>query len=1066
MSEFIAEASVLVRPDTKAFRATLQAELLSATKGLSVTVPVNVKTTTTDAAKKSIDSVKVATDGVVNSTKKANVEAGEAGRLAKEQAKQRRLVAEAETRYESALRASGRAQAAGATAVSESARARARLTAAINANTAADQAWRAARRSGDAALLKSTASLVAHTSASQADARAMLSSAEAAAAEAAAREAAATAAQRQAAAQAREASAAAAARSSSLSQAGRGGLATGLTFLGARGATLAAGSEFLAGAAVVVGIAAASKAAASLEQQLAVLQVTAEATSSEMEDVGSAAKALGRDITLPGVSATDAAVAMTELAKAGLSVQDSIAGARGVLQLSIAAQIDLASATGLVANALSAFKLNGQEAVRVADLFSNASIQAQGSIDDFGLALKQSAGAAVIAGVSLEDTVALLTLLARNGLTGSDAGTSLRVALLRLASPTKRAREELKGLNVELRDAQGNIRPEAFAELGQELNKLSVGRRQSIIRTVFGDDATRAFTFLSREGADGLRTIQEELERQGTTADIAGAQTAGFTGKIENLKNQAQGTAGVLGEGLNPVLGAFVDIVAAGIGDIGLYAEALGNLKQSFNDLEDSIPGSDFIDFGGGLGDILRQNFETVLKGGPTVAPVFDIASVIARSFQDAEPAVVEGMDTLKGAVAGRGPIVRPEDVVDVPAVRDAMGQLQNEVLGQLAGLERAALDLDISGASDQARLENLRQQETKARRAVAIQEDRFKEGKVANESVRKAKERLLAIIREREQLEDSIAADAKKASDDAQKARNEADQAVLDSLGTRESRLVNAQIKAQANESLANDIKAAIALRNFFKRSIAEIRRTVKDAQTERAAVAAATRDYITARQEVADLYRQRRDADREERQAKAEAALEGFSLDVQIAEALGNRGAEIKAREREIAAIRRLMSAEKVGSNERKRLRLELITKQKELRELKGEAAKANQAFSEMTFEFLRTQQGFGANLLGNLIPLGAASGLVGNASSASSDFRTPSGITRADQGVLDSAGISGARAGDGAKATQMSVLIEEVRGLRRAVESYNRRRPDASATYALDTVYYADDHGGRAY
>ena len=59
------------------------------------------------------------------------------------------------------------------------------------------------------------------------------------------------------------------------------------------------------------------------------------------------------------------------------------------------------------------------QAVRVADMLANAANLAQGGIEDTALALRQAAGAAAVVGVSFEDTAALLTLLARNGLTGS-----------------------------------------------------------------------------------------------------------------------------------------------------------------------------------------------------------------------------------------------------------------------------------------------------------------------------------------------------------------------------------------------------------------------------------------------------------------------------------------------------------------------------------------------------------------------------------------------------------------------------------------------------------------------
>ena len=114
-------------------------------------------------------------------------------------------------------------------------------------------------------------------------------------------------------------------------------------------------------------------------------------------------------------------------------------GARGVLQLATAAQIDNVNATKLVAGALNSFALSGNEAVRVADLLTGAAKESQGEISDMGTALAQASAVAHLAGVSIEDTVTFLTELSKAGISGGRAGTSLRVAFLRLINPTAAA---------------------------------------------------------------------------------------------------------------------------------------------------------------------------------------------------------------------------------------------------------------------------------------------------------------------------------------------------------------------------------------------------------------------------------------------------------------------------------------------------------------------------------------------------------------------------------------------------------------------------------------------------
>lgn len=137
----------------------------------------------------------------------------------------------------------------------------------------------------------------------------------------------------------------AAAHARQLGQVEKAAAASGASLLGLRGAVLTAGGAFLGATIAIQAFFKSVQSAADLERQLNVFRVTAQATGDEMERVADTARRLGRDISLPGVTAGDAAEAMTELARAGLSVQDSMDGARGSLQLATAAQIDNIAAT-------------------------------------------------------------------------------------------------------------------------------------------------------------------------------------------------------------------------------------------------------------------------------------------------------------------------------------------------------------------------------------------------------------------------------------------------------------------------------------------------------------------------------------------------------------------------------------------------------------------------------------------------------------------------------------------------------------------------------------------------
>lgn len=404
----------------------------------------------------------------------------------------------------------------------------------------------------------------------------------------------------------------------------RGAAASALSFLKVRGATLAANSSFLAGAAAVAIFAKAVQSAAALETELNVFSVTAEATAGEMERVRDVALELGADISLPAVSAADAAAAFTNLAKAGLDVTDSVDGARGVLQLATAAQIENAEATELVASGLNAFGLAGTDATHVADLLTGAANAAQGSISDMGIALQQSSAVARQAGLSIEDTVAFITLLARNGIRGSDAGTSLRTSILRLIAPTEVANKQLQALGITVLDTAGKLRPEVFAELQQALAGLEPTARNQTLRKIFGQDAIRAAVIFGREGTAGLNAVRAATQEEGLAAELAGARTQGFAGQMEALKNSVATLGVSLGTLTIGPLTIFTKELNKGLTFINDTIAALQDLADVVKDID--IPPID-LDFEAGpikvkakkegfnVGDAFRKSFELTVRG-------------------------------------------------------------------------------------------------------------------------------------------------------------------------------------------------------------------------------------------------------------------------------------------------------------------------------------------------------------------------------------------------------------------------------------------------------------------
>lgn len=357
----------------------------------------------------------------------------------------------------------------------------------------------------------------------------------------------------------------------------------------------------LIGLAIVAGAALATKAMLSLgmayESSLNSLQAVTGATALQMAQVSEAAKALGNDISIPGASASDAAEAMTELAKGGLDVTEAMTAARGTLQLAAAAQINGAQAATIQADSLNAFHLEASEAGRVADVLANAANAATGEISDFGQGLAQSSAVAYSMGVSLEDNVTALGLFANAGVKGSDAGTSLKTMLQSLQNPTMKAQKALDDLGVTVYDAQGNFvgMRSVTDDLSQAKKRMSQEDFNAAASTVFGSDAVRAAQIIAEGGTAAWDDMSTALGKVGGAADLAAANSKGLKGAIDTVKNSVETAALTLYEQLSPSLetavrgfSGLIDGLAAGL--VPALADAGGSILDLGLALQPLIP--------------------------------------------------------------------------------------------------------------------------------------------------------------------------------------------------------------------------------------------------------------------------------------------------------------------------------------------------------------------------------------------------------------------------------------------------------------------------------------------
>ncbi|APE10759.1 phage tail tape measure protein [Rhodococcus sp. 2G] len=283
----------------------------------------------------------------------------------------------------------------------------------------------------------------------------------------------------------------------------------------------------------------------SFTTELNTLQAVSGATAEQLEAVKNAAMGLGNDNALADTSAVDAAAAMTELAKGGFTVEQSMTAARGTLQLAAAAQIDAASAATIQSQALQAFGLDADYAAKAADVLANGANASSAEITDVASGLQQAGAVANQFGVSLEDTVAGLGMLANAGIQGSDAGTLLKSTLLALTDQSNPAQGAIEDLGLTIYNASGEFVGfrELFGQLQEASASMTPEMYQAATATLFGSDAMRLAGVAAEQGTAGWDAMRGAIEREGAAADVAAAKTQGLPGAIAGVQNAAEGLA-------------------------------------------------------------------------------------------------------------------------------------------------------------------------------------------------------------------------------------------------------------------------------------------------------------------------------------------------------------------------------------------------------------------------------------------------------------------------------------------------------------------------------------------
>jgi len=331
---------------------------------------------------------------------------------------------------------------------------------------------------------------------------------------------------------------------------------------------------------------------ASMSQVAATMGITSAAD--EYGVLSAAAKEMGATTKY---SATQAGEALNYLALAGYDAQKSVEALPVVLNTAAAGGIDLAYASDMITDSMSALGLQTNELAGFSDKLAKTSQKSNTSVAQLGEAILTVGGTAksLSGGVAELDT--MLGLIADNGIKGAEGGTALRNIILSLSAPTDTAAAALENLGIKVFDDEGKMRDlaDVFSELDGALAPLTEQKKTQALSDIFNKVDLKAVNALLGTTSQRFEELRGYIsDCDGAAEQMAKTMDDNFKGDItimqsaleavgvtafekfsEPLRTSVQEVTGIFGdlnEQLNGELGGKLETLAEKFGDLAVKA--------------------------------------------------------------------------------------------------------------------------------------------------------------------------------------------------------------------------------------------------------------------------------------------------------------------------------------------------------------------------------------------------------------------------------------------------------------------------------------------------------------
>jgi DNA repair exonuclease SbcCD ATPase subunit len=423
------------------------------------------------------------------------------------------------------------------------------------------------------------------------------------------------------------------------------------------------------------------KSVMEFEQVNATLSAVLGKTSAETKELQNIQRDLGKT---SGYTASQVGDLQLELARLGFTEKDLKSATESVLMLAKASGSELGRASEVAGATLRGFGLEAGETQRVVDVMAKSFDVSALGMENFAESMKYVAPVAKSAGVSLEETTAMLGVLSNVGISGSQAGTALRRILGEMAKTGKPASEALADLaekGITLADAEDEVGKNAQTALLAITDQLGPMKEMTTLLQNAEGSAMKTATTMGDTLGGSLNRLKGAFE--GYILDLNESSGAGETLRkaIDFLTRNLE----TILDTVLTLIDVWVKYKIITLGQVAINKLMASSFMQTITNAKN---------LGGvmqGVGGIV-QKVGTAIKNNLAGIALYVIANIVMKykELSDIYAQGARNADELKEATADVEANLKKE-TIEAKALFDALKQTNN------GSKERSALITEIN---------------------------------------------------------------------------------------------------------------------------------------------------------------------------------------------------------------------------------------------------------------------------------------------------------------------------------------------------------------------------------